>query len=91
MQNGCETLQVSTIRGSEYGLPGKLKRPPLPSGVRRRMRISGLNGGGEDSGCETSEWNVRTPLSGLPQGEAHGTRTYHTPDDSISYPDMLSG
>ena len=33
----------------------------------------------------------RTPLSGLPQGEAHGTREHHTPDDSISYPDMLSG
>ena len=33
----------------------------------------------------------RAPLSGLPQGEAHGTRAYHTPDDSISYPDMLSG
>nr|CAN68652.1 hypothetical protein VITISV_010078 [Vitis vinifera] len=31
------------------------------------------------------------PLSGLPQGEAHGTREHHTPDDSISYPDMLFG
>ena len=30
-------------------------------------------------------------LSGLPQGEAHDTREYHTPDDSISYLDMLSG
>ena len=30
-------------------------------------------------------------LSGLPQGEAHDTRAHHTPDDSISYPDMLSG
>ena len=26
-----------------------------------------------------------------PQGEAHDTREHHTPDDSISYPDMLSG
>ena len=31
----------------------------------------------------------RAPLSGLPQGEAHGTREHHTLDDSISYPDML--
>nr|CAN63222.1 hypothetical protein VITISV_020219 [Vitis vinifera] len=31
------------------------------------------------------------PLSGLPQGEAHDTREHHTPDDNISYPDMLSG
>nr|CAN78092.1 hypothetical protein VITISV_042580 [Vitis vinifera] len=33
----------------------------------------------------------RAPLSGFPQGEAHDTREHHTPDDSISYPDMLSG
>ena len=33
----------------------------------------------------------RAPLSRLPQGEAHGTREHHTPDDNISYPDMLSG
>ena len=33
----------------------------------------------------------RAPLSGLPQGEAHGTREHHTLDNSISYPDMLSG
>ena len=31
-----------------------------------------------------------TPF-GFPQGEAHDTREHHTPDDSISYPDMLSG
>ena len=30
------------------------------------------------------------PLSGLPQGEAHGTRDHHTQDDSISYLNMLS-
>nr|CAN71262.1 hypothetical protein VITISV_014447 [Vitis vinifera] len=30
-------------------------------------------------------------LSGFPQGEAHNTREHHTPDNSISYPDMLSG
>ena len=34
---------------------------------------------------------VAAPLSGLPQGEAHDTREHHTPDDSISYLDMLSG
>ena len=33
----------------------------------------------------------RAPLSGLPQGEAYGTCEHHTPDDSIPYPDMLSG
>ena len=33
----------------------------------------------------------RAPLSGFPQGEVHYTREYHTPDDSISYLDMLSG
>ena len=27
-------------------------------------------------------------LSGLSHGEAHDTREHHTPDDSISYPDM---
>ena len=32
-----KTLRVSAIRGSENVWPGKLKRPPLPSGVRRRM------------------------------------------------------
>ena len=31
----------------------------------------------------------RAPLSGLPQGEARDTREHHTPEDSISYPDML--
>ncbi|RVW27013.1 hypothetical protein CK203_100477 [Vitis vinifera] len=33
---------------------------------------------------------VRSPIR-TPQGKAHGTREHHTPDDSISYPDMLSG
>ena len=37
VQNGCKTLWVSAIRGSRYVWPGKLKRPPLPSGVKRRM------------------------------------------------------
>ena len=35
VQNGCETLRVNAIRGSGYVYPEKLKRPPLPSGVRR--------------------------------------------------------
>ena len=46
------------------------------------------------SGTTPSEFPKRTRaamLSGLPQGEAHDTREHHTPDDSISYPDMLSG
>ena len=37
MQNGYETLRVSAIRGSEHVWPGKLKRPPLSSGVRHRI------------------------------------------------------
>ena len=32
VQNDCETLRVSTIKGSGHVCPGKLKRPPLPSG-----------------------------------------------------------
>ena len=46
------------------------------------------------SGATPSGFPKRTctaMLFGLPQGEAHGTRDHHTPDDSISYPDMLSG
>ena len=31
------------------------------------------------------------PLSGLPQEDAHDTLDHHTPNDSISCPDMLSG
>ena len=74
VQNGCETLRVSAIRGSGYVWPGKLKRPPLPSGVKRRMqnirlecqrrRIpdvrhpSGMSAK-QNFGCETSGWNVR--------------------------------
>ena len=45
-------------------------------------------------GATPSEFPNRTctaMLFGLPQGEAHGTRDHHTLDDSISYPDMLSG
>ena len=127
-----KTLQVSAIRGSGHVWPGKLKRPPLPFGVRRRMwyirrrwnvgRIEFLPAWNEL--CCASQWGLsayarcrdlsswwdgarkairinsiripqedtwRTPLFGLPQGEARDTRDHHTPDDSISYPDVLSG
>ena len=73
-KNGCETLWVSAIRGSGYVWSGKLKRPPLPSGVRhwmwnirmecRQRRIPNVRHPGgmsaeQNSGCETSGWNVR--------------------------------
>ena len=35
--SAADALRVSAIRGSGHVWPGKLKRPPLPSGVRRRM------------------------------------------------------
>ena len=38
VQNICETLRISAMRGSGYVWPGKLKRSPLPSGVMRRMQ-----------------------------------------------------
>ncbi|KAL6347568.1 hypothetical protein AAG906_026094 [Vitis piasezkii] len=31
VQNGCETLRVSAVKGSGHVCPGNLKRPPLPS------------------------------------------------------------
>ena len=140
--------RVSAIRGSGYVWPGKLKRPPFTSGVKRQMwnirrrwnvsRIEfrmwdirrrwnightkffpGWNelcraSQGGSSACarcrDPSPWwhGVRiairsnsiqipqedtsyAPLFGLPQGEAHDTCEHHTPDDCISYPDMLSG
>ena len=70
---GCKILRVSAIRGSRYVWPGKLKRPPLPSGVKcwmqnirmecRRRRIRDVRHLGgmsaeQNSGCETSGWNV---------------------------------
>ena len=60
-------------------------RDPSPGwhGVRMAIRINSIRISQEDM------W--RAPLSGLPQGEVPGTRDHHTPDDSISYPDMLSG
>ena len=73
VQNGCETLWISTIKGFGYVWPGKLKHPPLPSGGRRRMRNIRMecqrrripdvrHPGGmsaqQNSGCKTSGWNV---------------------------------
>ena len=107
VQNGCETLRISAIRGSGYVWHGKLKCPPLPSGVKRRMwnirmecrqrifsdvRYPDGMSTEQNSGCETSGeggmsqgLSGATPsgfpkrtrggasLSGLPQGETHGT------------------
>ena len=59
-----------------------------PSGFPQGTRAAML------SGATPSGFPKRTRaamLSGLPQGEAHDTHEYHTPDDSISYLDMLSG
>ena len=72
VQNICETLRISAMRGSGYVWPGKLKRSPLPSGVMRRMqnilmecqrsRIPDVRHPGgmaaeQNSGCDTSGWN----------------------------------
>ena len=58
-------------------------RGPSPwwHGARIAIRRNSIRIPQEDTWC--------APLSGLPQGEAHDTRD--TPDDSISYSDMLSG
>ena len=51
-----KTLRVSAIRGPEHVCSGKLKRPPLPSGVKCRMgniRRS-WNVDGRNFGCEIS-------------------------------------
>ena len=95
VQNGCETLRVSAIRGSGYFWPGKLKRPPFPSGVRRRMwniqmecrriRIPDVRHPGgmlaeQNSECETSGWNVD---GATPSG--FSKRIY----GALPYPDSL--
>ena len=67
-----------------------------------RLRVQGVETPPPDdteraslSGATPSGFLKRTrgafPYPELPQGEVHGTREQHTPDDSISYPDMLSG
>ena len=53
---GCDTLRVSTIRGSRYVYLEKLKCPPLPSGVWSGCETSGDGGTspGQNSGCGIS-------------------------------------
>ena len=52
----CMSDGVSATRGSGHVWPGKLKRPPLPSGVRRRMwDIRSEDPDMSDRGS----WNVR--------------------------------
>ena len=86
----CMSDWVSATRGFGHVWPRKLKRRPdkiLPwvewvmSGVAIRSNSNRIP--------QEDTW--RAPLSGLPQGEAHGTREHHNPEDSISYLDMLSG
>ena len=57
---------------------------PLPDDTElKAIRINSIRIPQEDK--------QRAPLSGFPQREAPDTREHHIPDDSISYPDMLSG
>ena len=53
-----------------------------------RLRVQGVGTPLPDD-TECARLSGSTP-SGFPQVEAHSTREHHTPDDSISYPDMLS-
>ena len=71
---GCETLRVSAISRSGYVYPGKLKRPPFPSGIRIPdvRHPGGMSAVAEfrmwdirvecrwqqNFGCDTSGWNV---------------------------------
>ena len=56
---GCETLRVSAISRSGYVYPGKLKRPPFPSGIRiPDVKYPNGMSAEKNSGCETSGWNV---------------------------------
>ena len=83
VQNGCETLRVSAIRWFGYVWRGKLKRPPLPSGVRCRMwniwsedpdmsdRGSCkalLSHPASGAGCEISDQRIRTCRTGQNSG-----------------------
>ena len=122
MQNGCETLRVSTIRGSRYVYLGNLKRLLSHSASGARCETSGDGGTSpeQNSGCGISKedgtsqgwpsacaW-CKDPLGATPSGfpkRIRGALPYpdslwekHTAlanithsDDSISYPDMLSG
>ena len=78
------------VQGVGTPSPDDMERALLsdstPSGFPQETRAAML------SGATPSEFPKRTcaaMLSGLPQGEAHDTCEHHTPDDSISYPDML--
>ena len=72
---------VAHCKGDRLRVKG-VGTPLLDDTERKAIRINSIRIPQEDM------W--RAPLSRLPQGEAHGTREHHTPDDSISYPDMLS-
>ena len=61
--------------------------PPLDD--TERARLSGSTPSGFPKRTRAAMLSGATP-SGFPK-EAHGTRDHHTPDDSISYLDMLSG
>ena len=93
---GCKILRVSAIRGSRYVWLGKLKRPPLPSGVKcwmqnirmecRRRRIPDVRHSGgmsaeQNSGCESSGWNVRCHTSQGGRLRVQGVGT-PPPDDT---------
>ena len=80
------------VQGVGTPLPDDTERARLsgstPSGFPKRTCAAML------SGATPSGFLKRTRaamLSGLSHEEAHDTREHHTPDDSISYPDMLSG
>ena len=84
--SGCE---ISGEGGSSAG------QNSSPSGMSYvahrkgdRLRVQGVGTLPLDD-TERASLSGATP-SRFPQGEAHGTREHHTPDDSISYPDMLS-
>ena len=54
-----------------------------------RLRVQGVGTPSPDDTKRASLFGA-TPF-GFPKREAHGTREHHTPDDSILYPNMLSG
>nr|CAN66078.1 hypothetical protein VITISV_024289 [Vitis vinifera] len=80
-----DALRVNAIRGSGHTYPGKLKRLLSHPAVRYpdAIRINSIRISQEDT--------RRALLFGFPLVEAQNTREHHTSDDSISYPDMLSG
>ena len=98
-----KTLRASIIRRFGYVYPEKLKRPPLPfsyeiSGCKMSAHVSGCrNVGARNFGYEMSRaarLSESTP-SGFPHEDMRTMLScsceHHTPDDNISYPDMVSG